>query len=454
MLSSIKGLQLLKSEVLNFRKKYFSEVVWVLIGQVSIIILSIISIKLLTTMPTEEYGKYNLVLASAALLSSVLYGPAEQGFTRYYFEYKKHRLTSAFLKMLVNFLLYAGLVIALIFLGIYWINSLQNKPLASIDVGLMVLVNVTCFVIIYSSNILFNALLNLLRKRKLNTIYSISEKLIVLGINAAIVFYSKLNAQLVLLSMTIAALIFLLVKLSLIKRLFTAEADSENNGVPASVSPLLLRRQMLNFCLPFLLWGITGWIQISSDKFIISSYLNIGNVGLYSLIFGITTYLVSTPINVISQFIQPVIYEKIIGSSVKEQNQAGYKLLNYALVLILCFIAALCAATYLWGNWLIVLLSNKSYLYHINLLPLLCLGVGIFQLAQFYTTFGFIKNQPTIYLPAKIIAGLLAVFFNIYFIKKYQLSGICFSLLLVSVAYFIMVILANKRIGVGLFTRF
>lgn len=445
-------LRLIRLELLSFKEKYSKEVAWVFGGQIAMIILGIVSIKILTTMPNSEFGKYNLVLALAALLTSILYGPAEQGFARYYFEYKIAALEDQFFKLITRFLIYSGGLILLIFCLFFLTNNfLINSGNSLYNLEFSQVINIIIYIIVSSSNIIFNSILNLLRKRQLNTMLSISERIISLLFFCFIIFFSKLNAQFVLFSINIAATIFLGLKFLKIRQYFS------RGGIEINEEELKKSKhyqtQILKFCLPFVVWGITGWIQISSDKFIISHYLNISYVGLYSLFFTITSYLVSTPINMINQLIQPVIYEKILGSSVKEEVNLGYKLLNYALVLIVVFICFLCTFTFFWGDHLILLLSNNNYLYHTNLLPVLCLAVGIFQLAQFYTTFGFIKNKPKIYLTAKIVSGILAIVFNIYFINKYQLPGITLSLLLVSIIYFFLVIYANRKIGIRLFSK-
>ncbi|MBC7888538.1 MAG: oligosaccharide flippase family protein [Ferruginibacter sp.] len=445
-----RTLKLIQLELLNFKEKYFKEVAWVIAGQISMIILGVVSIKLLTTMPHSEYGKYNLVLALSAFLTSILYGPAEQGFVRYYFEYKKAALEGQFFKMILKFLLYAGLFIFLLFSVFYLAATFLFNNMVK-QYNFLAVINIVIFIIVSSSNLAFNSILNLLRKRQLNALFSISERIISLLFISLIIFFSSLDAQLVLVSMTVAASVFLVLKFLKVRKFFTDENIEMNELATQNLKKL--KNQMVTFCLPFLVWGITGWVQISSDKFIISNYLNISNVGLYSLIFTITSYLISTPVNIITQFIQPVVYEKILNSSKNEEIKLGYKLMNYALVLILVLICFLFIFTFFWGNSLILLLSNNTYLYHINLLPILCLGVGIFQLAQFYIMFGFINNTPNIYLPAKIISGIFAVIFNIYFINKYQLLGITLSLLLVSLVYFSLVIYANKKIGIRLFTK-
>lgn len=447
-----KRLGFYKASFINSKEKYIKELVWIFVGQAAMIILSIISIKLLTTMPKAEFGKYNLVLSLAALSSSILYGPAEQGFIRFYFEYKKLGIEYLFFRTIIKFLMYAAGLIFLLFFIFYLANFfLLGNQLTFFDFKIPDLLTVIVFIALFSSNVIFNSILNLLRKRQLNTLFSIVEKIIGLALISSIIFFSKLNAQLVLLSLASVILIFLILKYLKIRKLFS-ESDTSISEVRIQNSQKL-KREIFTFCLPFLFWGITGWIQVSSDKFIISNYLNVSNVGIYSLVFAMTSYLISTPINIISQFIQPVIYEKILGSSEARDIRHGYKLLNYALILIIMLIGTLCIFTLFFGDFLILLISNSSYLYHVNLLPLLCLGVGIFQLAQFYITFGIIKNKPNIYLPAKLISGILAVILNVYLIGRYQLLGIAIALLLVSTVFFFLVIYANHKIGIKLFSR-
>jgi len=60
----------------------------------------------------------------------------------------------------------------------------------------------------------------------------------------------------------------------------------------------------------------------------------------------------------------------------------------------------------LWGRELIILISSRDYVVYWYLLPLLCLGTGLFLTGQAQTVFGMALNQPKKYLMPKISIGI------------------------------------------------
>src|ERR1051326_9445908 len=64
------------------------ELSWLAGGQLVSVFLSLISIKLITSIGAEEYGKFVLATSVSGLLSLTFFGPMEQGFVRLYFDYR------------------------------------------------------------------------------------------------------------------------------------------------------------------------------------------------------------------------------------------------------------------------------------------------------------------------------------------------------------------------------
>ena len=74
----------------NLSKENLRELGWLITGQIFSVLLGFISIKMISTMGTFEFGKYSLILSIAAIISTIFYGPIEQGYIRFYFDYKKN----------------------------------------------------------------------------------------------------------------------------------------------------------------------------------------------------------------------------------------------------------------------------------------------------------------------------------------------------------------------------
>jgi hypothetical protein len=301
------------------------------------------------------------------------------------------------------------------------------------------------FVIISSSTIILNSLLNILRERKTNTLLILVEKSVILSGIIICKFLLQINAQIVFLIISLVNTVVFFYKANfLLKKISVISPNDLFSEVHKLENANNLKKQLLKFCLPFVVWGITGWLQISSDKWIISSVLSIESVALFSLLYSIVSYLISMPIGIIGQFIQPIIYGKILDSKSVSENKEGYKILNYTIVGTVVIVLFFSVTTYFFGELIIKMLSNKSYVPFYNILPVLCVGVGVFQIAQFYTTFGVLLKSPNVYLPAKLLSGAVAVILNYLFATYYGLKGISIAIVLTSLFYMLMVIYANK----------
>ncbi|MDP3831813.1 MAG: hypothetical protein Q8Q47_11115, partial [Ignavibacteriaceae bacterium] len=85
MIDLIGTVRLIKEK---FSAQNFSEISWVVIGQILNVLLNFLIIKQLASLGTESYGIYALILTINLLMGSLLYGPATQAFIRFYYHYR------------------------------------------------------------------------------------------------------------------------------------------------------------------------------------------------------------------------------------------------------------------------------------------------------------------------------------------------------------------------------
>src|ERR1019366_277898 len=86
------------------RHRNISEIGWLVTGQVVTTALGFVSMKLLSSMGTSEFGIYSLVLTIAAFVSASLYGPAEQGFIRFYYNYSNEGMARTYIGQFYRYL--------------------------------------------------------------------------------------------------------------------------------------------------------------------------------------------------------------------------------------------------------------------------------------------------------------------------------------------------------------
>ncbi len=107
----------------SLSRRHASDLSWLVIGQAGALVLGVISIKLLTSMGMDAYGRYALALTVAALLGALVFGPAEQGFLRFYFPAAERGTSRTYLGVL-----YRGLLRR-------WRRSARDRPCRRVGLG-------------------------------------------------------------------------------------------------------------------------------------------------------------------------------------------------------------------------------------------------------------------------------------------------------------------------------
>ncbi len=155
-------------------RRHASDLSWLVIGQAGALALGIVSIKLLTSMGTDAYGRYALVLTVGALLSALAFGPAEQGFLRFYFPAVERGASRIYLGVLYRGLLLAVAAFGLVTcLAAWWVWSRTAGGLTPM------LLAGGAFAIVSAAATPLAAMLNLLGQRRLNAILQVLERAIV-----------------------------------------------------------------------------------------------------------------------------------------------------------------------------------------------------------------------------------------------------------------------------------
>lgn len=417
-----------------------SEIGWLIFGQFVAIVLGFVSMKLLSSMGTKEFGKYSLVLTIAAFVSAILYGPVEQGFIRFFYDYSNKGLAKTYISMFYKFLLVGGLLCSLITILAIFFNSFMETTQEAIEILIMGL-----FVIIFTSSNIYNSLLNILRKRKINTIIQITEKILIIVFLFFISIYNKkLTANIGLLAILIALLIVIIIKTKVLNTYVPNDIVTDKKELKKTRKEVAMI--ISTFSLPFAIWGLTGWLQSNSERWIIAQYLSTADVGIFSLMAVLANYLVAIPSGIISQFAQPIIYEKSSLKNNINEKEEGFKAFNYYLITIIGLVIFSTIFSTIFGRQLILLVSNEEFILYWHILPVLCIGLGLFTIGQSLTTLGIIQNVPKIYLFPKVATGIIAVLSNIIFINYLGIMGIALSICFTSFFYLLVIIYINKKI--------
>ena len=419
-----------------------SEMGWVAAGQAANVIFSFIILKILSKLGTEHYGIYALVVSIAVFVGMIFYTPLSQGFIRFYYHYLEKKLTKTFVGMIYRILLSSIIVLLIVSV----ISLLTPSFIDTERPGIFFLA-AGLYVIASKINEFFNSVLNLIRKRKQNSLLQGSEKAATILLLSLLLFSSSLHLTYVLFVLVIVTLSSSAAKLSIFRKSLPGDDDPEPGNEAYRKKEMTAK--LLKYMTPFFIWGFSGWLQLNGEKWIINGFLSTSDVGIYAMMLGLVNGLVIVPFTVISDFWTPIIYKQYADMENRNSIRVGMQYIRINSVVIFCVALFSSFVTYFWGKELIILISSADYAVYWYLLPLLCMGTGLFYTGQALTVHGMALNVPKKYLTPKVAVGFVSVALNILMIKIFGLNGVAYTILIVGTLYLFYIALINRKLLAG-----
>jgi len=406
-----------------------SEFLWLILGQIISIIFSVVIIKIITKMGASDFGVYSLILSISALVSAILVGPSEQGFVRYFFNFNGVENKKRFLNVTYLFFIFIVTLITIISI-LFYLFEIISEP-NSLLIGL--------FIVFFTFSSFFASLFNLIRKRKLNTILIVFEKLISTLLLYLLKYYNNLNITNVLIVFSFSIIISLFIRMRYFNSVFEYKIFRDMKLL--SLREYIIYKKVFVFSIPLIIWGFSGWLASSSDRWVLANFSNLNTVGIYSLMMTLSSYLIATPIGVVAQYFQPIIFEQI---NIVNSNDGSRKVMNYFIYSSIFLVVFGVFFSLFFGKIILsfIAVDFTTFWYF---LPFFCLSIGLFQIAQVYTIFGMIHEMPKIYLIPKIILGIISLILNIIGVYYLQIIGLIISMIVASSIYLIMVLMVNRK---------
>lgn len=417
----------------------FSEILWVIAGQSLNVILGFAIIKILSRMGTESYGSYALIITFAALLGLIFYGPLQQGFIRFYYVYSSKGLANVYASLLIKILFFSFTIFILLAIGIGLL-----KDFISIPFSFLFILAASAFVVFSKISETFNSLLNLLRKRKENAIIQFVEKVVQVILLLILLNQKRLFLVEVISLSLFTSIVFGILKMILFRKFLPDENKTSSENFANEKNEM--RRTTIAYILPFLIWGVSGWLQSNGERWIISGLLSVSDVGVYAIMMSLVNALVAIPNNMIAEFAAPIIFKQYSDLTDKIKIKTGFRyisLITFVVFILSIFSAAI---TFFIGKTFVELISNKSFSTYWELLPFLCLGTGLYLTGQAQAYLGMALNIPQKYLLPKIMIGVLSIVFNFIFISAFGINGIAYTILITGLLYLLHISFVNKKI--------
>lgn len=415
---------------------------WLGFSQLILLLLGFISIKLTSSMGPAEFGKLALALSVMNFLVLFVYNPLEQTYSRFFFEHYSSSNKAIYVQFLIRTILLLGIlavVCILLVSGILWMLKVQ--------IGNHYFIALTGFYALFmASGLPFQSLINLMKERKIFSLMQIYDKVSqVLGLIGLFLLGLLVSIHVLAVYMIFAA-VGLFIRLHYFKKLTSygdlkKPAASEKNLIEVK-----MKKEMLLFVAPIFILGLMNWLQTNSERWVIGFSMTTANVGVYFLMWTIANTILSIISAIATQFVNPYIYDKFSDINNCDKIAIGIRYIKYFVSVIAVGTLFMSIGLYYSKEFLIRFISNPNFLNYSALLPIIFIGLGLYNVGQTLCLLGYLLKQNNQYIVPKILSGVITLVAYFCTGKFYGLVGIAFASIGVNIFFIGSIVMANRRI--------
>jgi len=374
--------------------------------------LSFLSVFVLTYLFDEaQIGKYNLLLSTINVITSLFTLWLSQGILRYYKNKKDF-----------GFVISSMLISSVGCIVTYFVFNLITVETVSIHAYIYILV------LIYYN--IFDAIFRTERKLIsyviLELLLSFSRlfPMIIIALvtrNYNAIFISQYSL------MFAYILIYLVKNRSLINVTFNIDKD--------------LLTKYLKYGLPLLGLSISNWFLTSSDRYIIRYFENDFSVGIYS-----TNYALGNSIYMMIALIIINAFHPIIVKTWDNDKEEGIKLLNKVLDYYLMVVVPVVFYGCVKSSILLGMFKGDTYSKYNNIFIWTVLGIFIYGISIIYHKYYELTHNTIRILLYNLMAAVLNIALNFWLIPKYGFSVAAFTTFVSYVAYLLVVRVSTFKV--------
>lgn len=363
----------------------------------------------------EDVGRFNLVVVLFALSGSIIGLEAHQAYVREYHEVsdKESLLKTA---MLPGFMMF-GFFCLILFLSPLSVSGYLFEIPSALITSLMLLgmlINFVC-----------NMLIHVLRMQSRGLVYSLVTVL------PKFMFLSLVSLMLVLGSESSFEALLTINVVSIVCTCVVLFFFTKNTLILAASKKVELNLfvQMIKFCLPLIVGGITYWGLAMIDRFFVSKYSGLAELGIYSVAANFAG-VVSVFTVLFTNIWHPLVYKWVKEGLKSEQIE------NVSQIMFL-IIAILWSATGML-SWVLSYLLPDAYS-GIEFIVIPLMSAAFLYLLSESTVVGIGASRKTSYaMLSSGIAFLVNVLLNYYLVPSYGAEGAAVATLLSFYIFFIL----------------
>lgn len=367
-----------------------------------------------TVLSKEEFGTADIVNTIVGLLAPVLSLSISQGVMRFALDEAKdiRQVFTWGLKVSIG-----GILILILCYPI-----LINIPIVSNYIFI--------FILLYTTQI-FHLLTGLfargLNKVKYVGIAGVISSFVVVGSNVLLLFVFHYGVSGYLISIIISNVVF--VTFLFISCKMYKYIGGKNNNI--------LNKEMLIYSLPMIPNSLSWWIQHSANRYILSYYCGVGDVGLYSAASKMPT-IVDTFRGIFVQAWQL----STITELGKEGSDSFFKNICK---LYNMFIISLCTGMLLCCKLLANILYSEAFYKAWTFTPLLIVGILFSSLVAFYSPIYLVHKKTNKLFLSTALGAIITIVANIILVSRIGAIGSAVSVVISNLVIFLYLHIDTRK---------
>jgi len=425
----------------SISRNHFKEFLWVVVGNTINILGVLLIIKLFTKQLSQtEYGIYYLSLTVSIFVNQIFFGPLGNSVSRYFLISLEKNENKDLLQ--TTYIIGKKIVVLLTILLV-----LTLCILIKIDGNRFVLLIIsTYFYSIFTGiSSIISSLQNISRERKTVALFQIADAIIKIIFTYILIYFFNKSANIVSISSTFSAFILLFFQIIYIRK--KSENLCFNKNVKENKN---WSNKLISFSLPFSVWGVFTWGQISSDRWFLETFTDTNSIAKYAVLFQIGYYPLTILMGYVVQTITPFLFNKA-GDGKDSKMKAESTSLNLKVALISIVISILAFIfIYIFHDKIAIVLTSSKYYEVSKYFPFMILSGGLFATSQILSLDFLSSLRINELMIIKISTSIIGIFLSYIFIKNFGFIGAVYSNFSFSFFYLLVIfIIIRYRIKIN-----
>ena len=412
----------------------FREGLWIVIGQVMLVVGSLLGVRLLTgLLDPNAYGELALAMTIATLVNQTVLGPLAQGVMRFYAPAVEQGNLGGYLNAVRRMTILATGAI-----GILTIVGLSGLALAGKYDWIGITVASLMFAIVNSYSSIISGIQTAARQRSIVAIHQGIEPLARFLFAALFIVSFGATSTVTAIGYTVGIILLLISQSIFFRKVIPQDTKWQDSGKT-------LQQQIWDYSWPFSIWGSFYWLQSSADRWALGLFATTEQIGLYAVLFQLGYYPMSMATGMAVQLITPIFYQRAGDGSDVRRNAEVHKLSWLLTKLSLGVTAASFAIASLVHTQVFQIFVTEKYRSVSPLLPWIVLSGGLFAAGQTISLNLISQMKTQKIMKAKITTSVLSVIFTFAGAYWYSTTGIVIASILASFIYLLLMILLQQN---------